>query len=50
MIGFIWKLWRRHKVKAAEHRMYLDQERSSGHGPEDTQRMITEQNMEHRFR
>jgi hypothetical protein len=50
MIGFIRKLWRRHKVKAAEHRMYLDQGRSSGRGLEDTQRMITEQSMEHRLR
>jgi|HubBroStandDraft_2_1064218.scaffolds.fasta_scaffold40537_4 hypothetical protein len=31
MIGFIRKLWRRHRVKAAEHRTYLDQE----HAPSD---------------
>jgi hypothetical protein len=31
MIGFIRKPWRRHRVKAAEHRTYLDQE----HAPSD---------------
>jgi len=30
MIGFIRKLWRRHKAKAADHRMYQDQERPPG--------------------
>jgi hypothetical protein len=50
MLGFIKKLWRRHKVKAAEHRMYLDQGHSSGHTIEDAQRHITEQSAEHRLR
>jgi hypothetical protein len=40
MIGFIRKLWRRHKDKAAEHRVFLDQGRSPGHAVEDAQRMI----------
>jgi len=40
MIGFIKKLWRRHKVKAADRRMYLDQGRSSaGHGTRDSEHM-----------
>jgi len=38
MIGFIRKLWRRHKVKAADHRMSLDRGRSQGHGADDALR------------
>jgi hypothetical protein len=44
MIGFIWKLWRSHKVKAAERRVFLDQVHSSGHEPDDAQHMIVIQN------
>ena len=36
MIGFLRKVWRRHKVKAAEHRMYLDQ----GYAPHDAQSTV----------
>jgi hypothetical protein len=39
MIGFIRKLWRRHKVKAADHRMYQDEERAPGDAIEDAQRI-----------
>jgi len=50
MIGFIRKLWHRHKVKAADRRTYLDQEHTSGHGTADAQQMITEHSVEHRVR
>jgi hypothetical protein len=50
MIGFIRKLWRHHKVKAAKRRMYLDQEHSSGHGIDGAQHIITEQSVERRIR
>ncbi len=36
MIGFLRKVWRRHKVRAAEHRMYLDQ----GYAPHDAQSTV----------
>jgi hypothetical protein len=35
MIGFIRKLWRRHKVRAAEHRTYMDQRYVPGHDAGD---------------
>jgi len=35
MIGFIRKLRRRHKVKTAERRTYLDQRYVPGHDPGD---------------
>jgi hypothetical protein len=34
-MGFIRKLWRRHKVKAADRRIFMDQGHSSGHALED---------------
>ena len=49
MIGFIRKLWRRYKVKAADRRMYLDQEHSLGHAIDDAQRIVTEHSVEHRL-
>ena len=39
MIGFIKKLWRRHKVKAAEHRTHLDQEHVPSDPIVDAQRL-----------
>ena len=39
MLGFIRKLWRRHKAKAADHRLYQDQERSPGNAIVDAQRI-----------
>jgi hypothetical protein len=47
MLGLIKKLWRRHKVKAAEHRIYRDQGRSSGHGMDDAQRMMRGESWPH---
>jgi hypothetical protein len=41
MIGFVRKLWRRHKVKAADRRMFLDQGHSSPrHSTGDSEHMI----------
>ncbi len=37
MIGFIGKLWRRHKVKAADRRVFMDQGRLPGHATGDSQ-------------
>ena len=48
MLGFIRKLWRRHKVKAADRRIYLDQGHSLGHATGDAQRIVTEHSAEHR--
>jgi hypothetical protein len=49
MIGLVRKLWRRHRVKAAERRLYLDQEHSSGHGADDAERIVIEHSTEHRL-
>jgi hypothetical protein len=48
MIGFIRKLWRRHKVKAADRRMYVIQGHSSGNRTDSSQR-IAEIGSEHRY-
>jgi len=39
-MGFIRKLWRRHKVKAAERRVFMDQdqEHAPGHVLDDARR------------
>jgi hypothetical protein len=39
-MGFIRKLWRRHKVKAADRRIFGDQRLSSSHVEDDAPRMI----------
>ncbi len=40
MIGLIRKLWRRHKVKAADRRVFMDQGRGPSHGTGDSEHMI----------
>jgi hypothetical protein len=42
MIVFVRKLWRRHKVKAADRRVFRDQGRVPRHGTGDSEHMITE--------
>ena len=49
MLGFITKLWRRHKAEAADRRIYLDQGHSLGHATDDAQRIVTEHSVEHRL-
>jgi hypothetical protein len=49
MIGLIRKLWRHHKVKAADRRVYLDQGHAPGNAIQDAQRIVTEQSVEHRL-
>jgi hypothetical protein len=35
MMGFMRKLWRRHRVKARDRRMFIDQEHQASHGVDD---------------
>jgi len=48
MIGFVRKLWRHHKVKAADRRIFRDQGRSPGHARGDAEFMITESQISNR--
>jgi hypothetical protein len=49
MIGLIRELWRRHKVKAADRRMFLDQGHPPGNAMQNAQRIVTEHSVEHRL-